>query len=68
MASFEINVTGLEVKAGRHIGGMKPHLVLSVEMTTDAVYQAVESMLGKLNDQQVATFLRATFGDVLEVA
>lgn len=64
MATISINVNGLEVKADRHIGGMRPHLVLDVEMTPRAIYEAVEAMLGALTDQQVSEFLRDKFSDV----
>lgn len=68
MATISINANAVEVKADRFIGGLRPHLVLDVEMTREAIYEAVESMLGTLTDQQVSEFLREKFGDVLEDA
>jgi hypothetical protein len=68
MTTISINVTGLEVKADRHIGELRPHLVLDVEMTREAIYEAVELMLGTLADQQVGDFLREKFSGVFKDA
>lgn len=65
METISLNVNGMEVKAGRHIGCLSPHLELDVEMTREAIYEAVVSMLGTLTEKQVSEFLRDNFSDLL---